>query len=75
MQIIEMEKQEGTVQALMVFTPEELSAFARLIEQAQREEDARICEELAELNREKETDSMWQWMECAAAIRNSGGVA
>jgi hypothetical protein len=38
-----------------------LIAFARLIQQAQREEDARICEQRLEVF-------------CAAAIRNSGGV-
>lgn len=33
------------------------------------EEAAKVCCELAELNRTVATDSMWQWYECAAAIR------
>jgi hypothetical protein len=36
---------------------------------AEREACARVCEELAALNRSSPTDSMWQWGECAAAIR------
>ena len=38
----------------------------------EREECAKICEQLAELSRETETDSMGQWLECASAIRNRG---
>ena len=41
-----------------------LIAFARLIEAATREEDARICED---------TEGVGAYYECAAAIRNSGG--
>jgi hypothetical protein len=41
-----------------------LEAFARLIQQAQREEDARICDDHCEVP-----------CNSAAAIRNSGGAA
>lgn len=34
------------------------------------EEAAKICTELAELNRKAMTDSMWQQEECAAAIES-----
>lgn len=40
---------------------------------AEREECAKVCDELAELNRKAMTDSMWQQEECAAAIRARGG--
>lgn len=35
----------------------------------EREECAKVCDELAELNRKAFSDSMWQQGECAAAIR------
>lgn len=38
-------------------------------ERLTREECAKVCDELAEDNRVSPTDSMWQWEECAAAIR------
>ena len=38
----------------------------------EREACAKVCDELAELNRTAPTDSMWQWGECAAAIRTRG---
>lgn len=47
-------------------THEELERFAALV----LEEAAKVCDELAELSRESETDSMWQHGECAAAIRS-----
>ena len=37
---------------------------------AEREACAKVCDELAELNRQNPTDALWQWEECAAAIRN-----
>ena len=43
--------------------------FAALAAAKEREECAQVCDELAELNRTAPTDSMWQWGECAAAIR------
>ena len=38
----------------------------------EREACAKVCDELAELNRFSETDSMWEWAECSAAIRARG---
>jgi hypothetical protein len=38
----------------------------------EREACAKVCDELAELNRFSETDSMWEWSECSAAIRARG---
>lgn len=46
--------------------------ISRLVAQAQADECdacARECDELAELNRTSPTDSLWQWGECAAALR------
>ncbi len=43
-----------------------------LVAAAEREACAKVCEELAALNRSSPTDSMWQWGECAAAIRARG---
>lgn len=39
---------------------------------AEREACAKECDDLARLNRTSDTDSMWQWEECAAAIRQRG---
>ena len=50
----------------------ELMAFAALVAAKEREVCAKVCDELAELNRTAPTDSMWQWGECAAAIRARG---
>ncbi len=52
----------------------QLEAFAKLVAAKEREACAKVCEELAELNRFSETDSMWEWGECAAAIRARGNV-
>ena len=41
---------------------------------AEREACAKVCDELAELSRTSDTDSMWEWGECAAAIRARGNV-
>ena len=46
--------------------------FAALVAAKEREACAKVCDELAELNRTAPTDSMWQWGECAAAIRARG---
>ena len=64
----------------LVAAQDELSAeamvrgVAYLIEAAGIERDAcaLVCDELAELCRASPTDSMWQWGECAAAIRARG---
>ena len=39
---------------------------------AEREACAKVCDELAELNRTSPTDSMWEQEECASAIRARG---
>lgn len=49
-----------------------LERFAALVAAKEREACALVCDELAELNRTAPTDSMWQWGECAAAIRARG---
>jgi len=70
-QIIEMAKQTWGD----FYTPTaQTITFARVIQQAQREEDARICE----VEREKycaypRTQGWYGADNCAAAIRNSGG--
>ena len=46
-----------------------IERFAALVRNAVLEESAEVCDELADLNRQSETDSMWQQGECAAAIR------
>ena len=48
--------------------------FAILVATAENEACAKVCEELAELSRTSNTDSMWEWGECAAAIRARGNV-
>lgn len=50
----------------------EVQRFAALVAAKEREACAKVCDELAELNRTAPTDSMWQWGECAAAIRARG---
>ena len=50
-------------------TVEFLTSFAALVAAKEREVCAKVCDELAELNRTAPADSMWQWGECAAAIR------
>ena len=71
-QIIEMAKQTLKYQEE---SPEVsgVIAFARLIAEAQREEDARICENLPWKFRTEFCPPVKD--ECAAAIRNSGGAA
>mgnify|MGYP003345571113 CR=1 FL=1 len=49
-----------------------LQHFAKLVAAAEREACAKVCEDLAELNRVSPTDSMWEWGECSAAIRARG---
>ena len=49
-----------------------LAKVERLVATAKADECeacARECDDLAELNRTSPTDSMWQWGECAAALR------
>ncbi len=58
--------------AILPFT--EIEHFAALVAAAEREECAKVCDELVELNRVDETESMWPWEECAAAIRNRSGT-
>ena len=50
--------------------PTKLLLFAHMIAAVEREECARVCEELAELNRQSADEFMWQWKECAEAIRS-----
>ncbi len=57
-----------------LFTDAELGRFAEIVAAGEREACARLCDELAERNRVSPTDSLWQWGECAAAIRARGGV-
>jgi hypothetical protein len=70
-QIIEMAMQSGFGPAAAW---EEINgpiiAFARLIQQAQREEDAVICESVHDWTLIERLTVM---KDCAAAIRNSGG--
>jgi hypothetical protein len=78
-QIIEMANQHGIMGPNEWMLPKApVLAFARLIQQAQREEDARIVEKL-------DADKFYTadragiigaaHLACAAAIRNSGGAA
>ena len=59
-------------------TQEFLERFAQLVAAdaiaKEREACAKVCEELAKLSRISDTDSMWEWGECAAAIRARGNV-
>ena len=69
-EIIAMAREEG-----LSFVPDANSPLVRIVRKAvakEREACARVCDELAELNRTAPTDSMWQWGECAAAIRARG---
>ena len=69
-EIIAMARQEG-----LSFVPDSNSPLVRIVRKAvakEREACAQVCDELAELNRTAPTDSMWQWGECAAAIRARG---
>ena len=68
-QIIEIAKQAGFY-APDTYHQEMLIAFARLIEAATREEDARICESAHDWTQVERLNVM---KDCAAAIRNSGG--
>jgi hypothetical protein len=49
-----------------------LERFAQLVAAHEREQCAKVCDELAELNRLSLSDSMWQQGECAAVIRARG---
>ena len=76
-EIIEMARQAGYLDLSLTdrgMELKELEAFTKLVSAKEREECAKVCEELAELNRFSETDSMWEWGECAAAIRARGNV-
>lgn len=74
-EIIAMAKEASSMERLpwngeWIFrSKKELMAFAALVAAKEREVCAKVCDELAELNRTAPTDSMWQWGECAAAIR------
>lgn len=48
---------------------DDLARFATLVAAEEREACAKECDDLVRLNRTSDTDSMWQWEECAAAIR------
>ena len=56
----------GTV---LSFSDDQIKKFATIVAAAEREACAKECDELAELNRQSPTDAVWQWEECAAAIR------
>jgi hypothetical protein len=79
-EIIEMARQadpfgeHGRLYVMAQLTPETIEAFAKLVAEREREACAKLCDELAELNRFSETDSMWEWAECSAAIRARGNV-
>jgi hypothetical protein len=60
---------EAKLIAVMEMFEEEVERFAALVAAAERAECAKVCDELAALNRSSPADSMWQWGECAAAIR------
>ena len=51
---------------------DKIQRLIELVAAKEREACAKVCDELAELNRTAPTDSMWQWGECAAAIRARG---
>ena len=72
-EIIQLAKQTGITWVSQWQIPacetKHLFSFANLIAAREREACAKLCDDLAELNRTSETDSMWQWGECAAAIR------
>lgn len=80
-EIIAMAKEAGfdmsrlpSIRAANVYgeVNDELARFAALVAAKEREACAKVCDELAELNRTAPTDSMWQWGECASAIRARG---
>ena len=61
-----------TKEAGLMYMPQPNSPLVRIVKKAvakEREACAQVCDELAALNRATPTDSMWQWGECAAAIR------
>ena len=64
-EILEMAEQAGFTRGSALNNEIKFIAFTRLIQQAQREEDARKCYELKNVF----------GYQCAAAIRNSGGAA
>ena len=69
-EIIAMAREEG-----LSFVPDTNSPLVRIVRKAvakERDACALVCDELAELCRASPTDSMWQWGECAAAIRARG---
>ena len=75
-EIIEMARQAG-MDYLKYISPEsfeKVTVFAKLVAAKEHEACAKVCDELAELNRFSETDSMWEWRECAAAIRARNNV-
>ena len=67
--LIALAKQAGLMPYAIAKNHAQLQAFADLITAREREQCAVLCDELAELNRTSPTNSMWQWAECAAAIR------
>ena len=76
-QAVQLAREAGVVDGpkiLMMATPDELHRFAQAAFKLGRnsglEEAAKVCTELAELNRKAMTDSMWQQEECASAIES-----
>lgn len=68
-EIADKDKVDPFINGFFILTPDELDRFAARHRALALEEAARTCDELAELSRTSETDSMWQHGECAAAIR------
>ena len=82
-QIIEMAKEAGAKQMMSpvkyenlgLFGNELIIAFARLIQQAQREEDAMICDGVTgEYVDYPRTEGYYAAGECAASIRKGGAA-
>lgn len=71
--IIELAREAwGVDHEIFWFEDDGIERFAALVAAEEREACAKVCDELAALNRESPTDSMWEWYECAAAIRARG---
>lgn len=55
----------------LVMDIHDLERFAAIVAAKEREASAKVCDELAQLNRWDSGDSMWQQEECAAAIEQA----
>ncbi len=71
--VIRMAREAGFGDGIVEFIGvQTFERFAALVADAEREACAKVCEDLAQLNRTSPTDSMWEQEECAAAIRAIG---